>query len=64
VNEEGTTAAAATAAVMTTRAMPAPPLLLTLDRPFLFFVENAASGAVLFAGVINSPGDGGGNATE
>lgn len=58
VNEEGTEAAAATAAVMVTRSMPAPPLLVSFDRPFLFFVEHAASGAILFAGVINQPGSG------
>jgi serine protease inhibitor len=43
--------AAATAAVMVTRSMPAPPMMVVLDRPFLFFVEDAKSGALLFAGV-------------
>lgn len=58
VNEEGTEAAAASAAIMVTRSMPAPPMTVVVDRPFLFFVEDADSGAILFAGVVNSPGPG------
>ena len=38
VTEEGTVASAATAVVMATRAMPAPPPKMTLDRPFLFSI--------------------------
>jgi serpin B len=44
VNEAGTEAAAATAAVMMTRGMPARPLELRFDRPFLFVVEDTRAG--------------------
>lgn len=58
VNEEGTEAAAATAAVVATKSLPMPPLEVTLNRPFLFFVEDVKSKALLFAGIVNSPGSG------
>ena len=57
VDEEGTVAAAATAAIMMTRAMPVgePTLELKLDRPFLMMVMHAPTGTPLFLGRFNSP---------
>jgi serpin B len=57
VTEEGTVAAAATAAVMATRsmAMPAPPKEVTFDRPFVMVIEDAATGAPLFIGTVARP---------
>ena len=55
VNEEGTVATAATAATMNTRSV-SRPIAVNLDRPFLFFIEEVKSGALLFAGIISSPG--------
>ena len=51
VDEEGTEAAAASAVVMMTRAMPRPPRVLQFDRPFVFAIEHAATGRVVFAGL-------------
>jgi len=55
VDEEGTEAAAATATFMKTRAMPRPPRVLKFDRPFVFAIEHAATGRVVFAGVVADP---------
>lgn len=51
VNEEGTEAAAATGIVMAlSAAMPGAPVSFTADRPFVFFIRDTATGALLFAG--------------
>ena len=63
VDEEGTVAAAATAAVMTAGAAAAEPVDLTIDRPFIFAIRDAKNGAVLFLGTINDPTDHSGAAT-
>ncbi|XP_059139180.1 leukocyte elastase inhibitor A-like [Physella acuta] len=56
VNEEGTEAAAATAAVMMMRSMPMPPHEVTVDHPFLFVIrDNRANGNLLFLGQIADP---------
>ncbi|MCB9610972.1 MAG: serpin family protein [Sandaracinus sp.] len=57
VNEEGTEAAAATAVVMARGGgMPAPPDAEWIaDHPFLFFLRDTASGAVLFVGRVVEP---------
>ncbi|HEX2853206.1 MAG TPA: serpin family protein [Opitutaceae bacterium] len=58
LDEEGTEAAAATAAVMIrlTSAMPPPtPVEVRVDRPFLFAIQHRASGACLFLGRITEP---------
>jgi serpin B len=56
VEEEGTEAAAATAIVMVpTAAMPQTPEPFRVDRPFLFYIVDQPSGAVLFQGRINDP---------
>jgi serpin B len=57
VNEEGTEAAAATAVVMNTRSAaprPEPPRFIA-DHPFLFFVMDRVTGAVLFMGRVTDP---------
>lgn len=56
LNEEGTEAAAATGVVMATRSMPmAPPPRFTADHPFLFFLRDLRTGAILFAGRVADP---------
>lgn len=55
VNEEGTEAAAATAAVMMLRCAPLPPASFIADHPFLFFIRHNPSMNVLFAGRFCSP---------
>jgi serpin B len=56
LNEEGTEAAAATAVVMTieSAAMVEPPRF-TADHPFLFFLRDDTTGAILFAGRVARP---------
>ena len=57
LDEEGTEAAAATAAVMMFGAMadPKKPIEVRVDRPFLFAIQHRASGACLFLGRITDP---------
>jgi len=54
VNEEGSEAAAATAAVMDTKAMPRE-IIFRADRPFLCAIRDDQSGALLFLGAIENP---------
>lgn len=53
VDEKGTEAAAATALAMA-GAVPAQPITLTFDRPFLFFIQDK-TGLVLFSGHVVDP---------
>lgn len=57
VSEEGTEAAAATGAIMATRAavIPEEPLAVQADRPFAWAVVERGTGAVLFAGTVTDP---------
>jgi serpin B len=58
VMEGGTEAAAATAVIMAPRSMPArpqPPEPFRVDHPFLFYIVDSATGAVLFQGRIVDP---------
>jgi serpin B len=57
VVEQGTTAAAVTAVVMTAGAAPAQleRVQLHVDKPFLYFIRDTGSGAVLFMGRVNDP---------
>jgi len=56
VDEAGTEAAAATAASMQATAAPAaPPVEVVVDRPFLFFIRDVATGAVVFLGRVADP---------
>jgi serpin B len=59
VAEEGTEAAAATAAVFAMMAVlrkPQPDVQLVFDRPFLFLISDTASGLPLFLGQFTRPG--------
>ena len=57
VNEAGTEAAAVTSVSMgATSAMPTEnPFEMTVDRPFLFAIEDVQTGALLFQGIIHQP---------
>lgn len=55
-DESGTEAAAATAVIMKATAMPAQPLELKIDRPFIFLIRDIKTGTVLFLGRISNPG--------
>jgi len=55
VDEEGTEAAAATAVVVGTTSAPADPVDLTVDRPFIFLIHDAETGAILFLGRVLDP---------
>jgi serpin B len=54
VDEAGTEAAAATAVVLAGRGAPSKVVALTIDKPFLFFVRDNATGAILFLGRVLS----------
>jgi serpin B len=55
VDEEGTEAAAATAVVMRLTAMPAEPVRVDVDRPFVFLIRDVTSGTILFLGHVVNP---------
>lgn len=54
VNEEGTEAAAATAVIMTDEAVRETPTFVA-DHPFLFFLRDLRTGAILFTGRVVDP---------
>lgn len=56
VDEEGTEAAAATAVIMVATAMPASPIEVTIDRPFIFLIRDIETGTILFIGRVLNPG--------
>jgi serpin B len=55
VQEEGTEAAAATAAMMTLTSAPSNQETFRVDRPFLYYVVDDATGAILFQGRVMDP---------
>ena len=55
VDEEGTEAAAATAAIVGLTSMPMETVELTVDRPFIFLIRHDETGAVLFMGRVADP---------
>ncbi len=57
VNEEGTEAAAATAAMIRLTALrpQLPPVTLRFDRPFLFLIRERPGGTILFSGALTEP---------
>ena len=57
VDEEGTEAAAATAVIMgeTSAAVIEEPILMKLDRPFLFLIHDNDTGTILFIGRVLKP---------
>jgi serpin B len=57
IDEDGTEAAAATAVVMMrAMSMPADPVKVVIDRPFLFAIQHRPSGTCLFLGRVVDPG--------
>lgn len=57
VNEKGTEAAAATVVEIIERtSLPSTPAVITLDKPFVFFIQENHSGAILFVGKLSNPG--------
>lgn len=56
VNEEGTTASAATSAgISVTSAVPQGPFSFIVDRPFVIAIKEESTGALLFLGAIRNP---------
>ena len=55
VTEDGTTASAATAAMIMTRSVPPPPQDLEFNRPFLVMVVHVETGTPLFIGRVGDP---------
>jgi serpin B len=55
VSESGTEAAAATSVGIGTTSMPVDPPAFYLTRPFLFFITEEDTGAILFAGKVENP---------
>lgn len=55
VDEAGTEAAAATIVDMSLTSAPASPVEVKVDRPFLFFIRDSKTGAVLFLGRVVDP---------
>ena len=55
VNEQGTEAAAATAAIMTTKAIAFTPVVFHADHPFVFFIRTRKTGSILFMGRLANP---------
>jgi len=57
VDEAGTEAAAATIVIMPAMAAPDPeePIEVTIDRPFIFFIRDIETGAILFVGRVVNP---------
>ena len=57
VDESGTEAAAATAVDMKLTGMPAEPIKVTVDHPFIFFIRDIETGTILFIGRILNPAE-------
>lgn len=55
VDEAGTEAAAATAVIVSLVAYPGPPVVLTVNRPFLFVIRDVPTGTILFVGRVADP---------
>jgi serpin B len=55
LDEAGTEAAAATAVIMTLTSAPPPPVEVTIDRPFIFLIQDIETGTILFVGRVLDP---------
>jgi serpin B len=55
VDEAGTEAAAATAVVMVTSAPPEEPIVVNVNRPFIFLIRDIETGSLLFMGRVLNP---------
>ncbi len=56
VDENGTEAAAATGVIVGVTSMPAETVDVTIDHPFIFFIRDIQTGAILFVGRVLDPG--------
>jgi serine protease inhibitor len=54
-NEEGTEAAAATIVEIRLTSMPSGPMVLRLDRPFMYVIRETTTNAILFMGRVSDP---------
>ena len=57
VDEAGTEAAAASAAIVSIAAMPSSTTTLSIDRPFIFVIRDIQTGTILFIGRVMNPAD-------
>ena len=55
LDEAGTEAAAATAAIISLTSAPSMPVEVTINRPFIFLIRDIKTGAILFMGRIVNP---------
>ena len=55
LDEAGTEAAAATAVIVAVTSIPAEPIAVTVDRPFVFLIRDIETGAILFIGRVLNP---------
>ena len=55
VDEEGTEAAAATAVATNDSGPVKEPIVVTVDRPFIFLIRDAGTGTILFLGRVSNP---------
>jgi serpin B len=55
VDEAGTEAAAATSVIVGLTAIPAQPIQVTIDRPFLFLIRDISTGSIIFVGRVLNP---------
>jgi serpin B len=55
VDEAGTEAAAATAVIVGATAVPAKPIEVKVDRPFIFLIRDVETGTILFLGRVLNP---------
>jgi serpin B len=55
VDEAGTEAAAATAVIVGTTSVPAQPVEVKIDRPFIFLIRDIATGSIIFVGRVLNP---------
>ena len=55
VDEKGTEAAAATAVIVGVTSAPLFDVMLTIDRPFIFFIRDIPTGQILFVGRVLNP---------
>jgi serpin B len=56
VDEAGTEAAAATAVIVGVTSIPAEPIQVKIDRPFIFLIRDIETGTILFVGRVVNPG--------
>lgn len=55
VNESGTEAAAATGGSFGVTAVPSPPVVIKIDRPFIYFIRDIETQTILFVGRVLDP---------